>query len=64
MANELSTVARQCLSGRRIKELEMLRAEIAARSADVATRQGGFDWRMKIEDARCKLKSVYPRILS
>jgi hypothetical protein len=24
--------------------------------------QRGVDWQMKIDDARCKLKSVYPKI--
>ena len=61
--NELSAMTRQCLSGRRIGDLETLRAEIAAWSLDVNTRQRGVDWRMKIDDARRKLKSVYPKIL-
>ena len=61
--SELSALTRQCLSGRRIGDLEMLRAEIAAWSANVSTRQRGVDWRMKIGDARLKLKSVYPKIL-
>ena len=61
--NELSAMTRQCLSGRRIGDLKTLRAEIAAWSKDVNTRQRGVDWRMKIGDARRKLKSVYPKIL-
>ena len=61
--NELSAMTRQCLSGRRIGDLETLRTEIAAWSTDVNTRQRGVDWRMKIGDARRKLKSVYPRLL-
>ena len=59
--NELSAMTRQCLSGRRIGDLETLRAEIAAWSLDVSTRQRGVDWRTKIDDARRKLKSVYPK---
>lgn len=62
--DELSAMTRQCLSGRRIGDLETLRAEIAAWSADVNARQRGVDWRMKINDARRKLKSVFPKILS
>ena len=62
--NELSAMTRQCLSGRRIGDLETLRAEIAAWSADVNAHQRGVDWRMKIDDARRKLKSVYPKFLS
>ena len=39
--NELSAMTRQCLSGRRIGDLEKLQAEIAAWSKDVNTRQRG-----------------------
>ena len=60
--NELSAMTRQCLSGRRIGDIETLRDEIAAWSVDVNTRQRGVDWRLKVKDARCKLKSVYPKI--
>ena len=61
--NELSAMTRQCLSGRRIGDLETLRAEIAAWSEDLNTRQRGVDWRMKVDDARRQLKSIYPKIL-
>ena len=60
--SELSAMTRQCLRGRRIADLATLRAEIAAWSADVNSRQRGVDWQMKIDDARCKLKTVYPNI--
>jgi len=43
-------------------ELAILQREIAAWSADVNNTQRGVDWRMKIDDARYKLKSVYPKI--
>ena len=59
-----SAMTRQCLSGRRIGDLETLQTEIASWSKDVNTRQRGFDWRMKIGDARRKLKSIYPKTLS
>jgi hypothetical protein len=29
---------------------------------DVNSAQRGVDWQMKIDDARCKLASVYPKI--
>jgi len=61
--NELSSMTRQCLSGRRVGEIEELREEIDAWSVDVTDAQRGVDWQMKIDDARCKLKSVYPKIL-
>jgi hypothetical protein len=60
--NELSSMTRQCLSGRRIGDIETLQKEIAAWSTDVNNSQRGVDWQMKISDARCKLKSVYPKI--
>ena len=60
--NELSSMTRQCLAGRRIPDLETLLEEIAAWSADVNATQRGVDWQMKIDDARCKLKSIYPKI--
>jgi hypothetical protein len=62
--NELSSMTRQCLSGRRIGDIETLQKEIAAWSTDVNNSQRGVDWQMKISDARCKLKSVYPKIKS
>ena len=60
--SELSALTRQCLKGRRIGDLDTLRQEIAAWSTDVNTRQRGVDWQMQINDARYKLKSVYPKI--
>ena len=52
---------RQCLRHRRLGDLETLQAE--AWSVDVNERQRGVDWQMKVDDARCKLKSVYPKII-
>lgn len=60
--NELSSMTRQCVAGRRIGDLAILQQEIAAWSTDVNDTQRGVDWQMKIEDARCKLKSIYPKI--
>ena len=60
--NELSSMTRQCLKHRRIGDLAQLQSEIAAWSTDVNNTQRGVDWHMKIDDARCKLKSVYPSI--
>lgn len=60
--NELSSLTRQCVAGRRMGTVEMLQTEITAWSDDVNQTQRGVDWQMKIDDARCKLKSVYPKI--
>ena len=62
--NELSSMTRQCLDNRRIGDIETLQKEIAAWSSDVNNSQRGVEWQMKISDARCKLKSVYPKIKS
>jgi hypothetical protein len=60
--NELSALTRQCVGGRRIGDLPTLQEQIGAWSEDVNETQRGVDWQMKIDDARCKLKSVYPKI--
>jgi hypothetical protein len=61
--NELSSLTRQCASGRRFPDIQTLQSETAAWSADVNSTQRGVDWHMKIHDARNTLKSVYPRSL-
>ena len=61
--NELSSMTRQCVRGRRIGDLETLHAEVSAWSTDVNGTQRGVDWQMKVDNARCKLKSVYPKIM-
>jgi hypothetical protein len=60
--NELSSLTRQCLHGRRMPDLKTLRREISAWSRDANNTHRGVDWQMKIDDARCKLNSVYPKI--
>jgi hypothetical protein len=60
--NELSSLTRQCVDGRRFGDIETLREETAAWSCDVNSTQRGVDWQMKVDDARCKLISVYPKI--
>lgn len=60
--NELSSLTRQCVSGRRFGNLATLAREIAAWSCDVNSTQRGVDWQMRIDDARHKLKSIYPKI--
>jgi hypothetical protein len=60
--NELSSLTRQCVAGRRFGDSQTLRAETTAWSSDVNDTQRGVDWQMKIDDARYKLKSIYPKI--
>lgn len=57
-------MTRQCLAYRRIGDIDTLRKEISAWSEDVNQTQRGVDWQLNIDEARCKLKSVYPNSLS
>ena len=59
---ELSCLTRQCLSDRRIGELPVLQTEIAAWSDKTNSKQRGVDWQFRIENARVKLKRLYPKI--
>jgi DDE superfamily endonuclease len=59
---ELSCLTSQCLAGRRIGELDFLQSEIAAWSKKTNHKQRGVDWQFKIENARAKLKRLYPKI--
>jgi len=60
--NELSSLTRQCLKDRRLGSIEQLRAETAAWSTASNAKQRGVEWHFKIENARTKLKSLYPKI--
>jgi hypothetical protein len=59
---ELSAMTRQCLAGRRIGELAELIEEISAWSDHVNDKQRGVDWQLEIDEARTKLKRLYPKI--
>ena len=61
--NELSALTRQCLKGRRLGDIELLRAETEAWHRASNHKQRGVDWQFKINDARRKLKSLYPKII-
>ena len=60
--SELSCMTRQCLKHRRIGDIETLRNEVAAWSTAINNDQRGVDWHMTTDDARRKLKSIYPKI--
>ncbi len=55
-------MTRQCVRGRRFGDIGTLRKETSAWSCDVNRRQKGVDWQMKVDDARLKLASAYPKI--
>lgn len=60
--NELSCLTEQCLKGRRIGSLQKLSSEVAAWSEATNGKQRGVDWQFQVNDARTKLKSLYPKI--
>lgn len=60
--NELSSMTRQAVSGRRMESIEMLRAETAAWADCSNEKQRGVDWQFTIENARVKLNSLYPNL--
>jgi hypothetical protein len=60
--NELSAMTRQCVHGRRFATIEELKEETAAWHEYVNNTQRGVDWQFRIDDARTKLKSLYPKI--
>jgi len=58
---ELSALTRQCLD-RRTPNIETLRRETKAWEHRRNNQQKGVDWRFATEDARMKLKRLYPHI--
>jgi len=59
---ELSVLARQCLD-RRIAGREDLAREVAAWEAERNAAQVTIDWRFTTDDARIKLKHLYPTLV-
>lgn len=57
---ELSSLSVQCLGNQRINYLEELNEIISAWESDRNTRQKGVNWQFTTEDARIKLKRLYP----
>ena len=62
--NELSSMTRQCVHGRRFGTADFLRSETSAWSDYGNDKQRGVDWQFQVDDARVKLKSVYPKIIA
>ncbi len=60
---ELSVVSRQCLD-QRIPHKQRLQQEVAAWEAERNAKGTLVDWRFTTEDARIKLKRLYPSILT
>jgi len=58
---ELSVLTKQCLN-RRIPDIEALHTETKAWEQDRNARQKGVNWQFTTQDARIKLKRLYPQI--
>jgi len=58
--SELASLSTQCLGDLRIKSIEELNELISAWESDRNTRQIGVNWQFTTEDARLKLKRLYP----
>lgn len=59
---EISVLVRQCLGRRRIPEAEMLGTEAQAWCEERNRLGARVDWRFTTEDARTKLRRLYPSI--
>ena len=59
---ELSALGRQCIGKSRIPDLETLRNLLKPWYTDWNNKQHGIDWQFTTNDARVKLKRLYPII--
>ena len=59
---ELNAMTRQCLD-RRIEDIDILRPELAIWESERNENCKSVDWQFTAEDARIKLKSLYPKII-
>jgi hypothetical protein len=63
-ANELSSLTQHCVQDRRLGDIATLRTEASAWETQSNTKQRGVHWPCKINDARTKLQSLYPKIVN
>jgi uncharacterized coiled-coil protein SlyX len=59
--SEFSVLSRQCLD-RRISDQETMIAEIKAWCTERNEKTVVTDWQFTVDDARIKLKNLYPKI--
>ena len=59
---ELVALTTLCIETRRLPDLETVVREIKAWERNRNSNQKGIDWQFKTEDARIKLKRLYPVI--
>jgi len=55
-------MTRQSLKDQRFAEIETLRQQIQAWAKKTNDKQRGVNWEFSIDQARVKLKSIYPEI--
>jgi hypothetical protein len=60
---ELSALATECLGNRRIPDIDELNLNLAAWHVERNTKQKGVDWHFTTDQARVKLKRLYPDVL-
>jgi len=60
--NELSSMTRQCVTGRRFESIELLQQETRAWQIASNKKKRGVDWQFQVGDARMKLRSLYPKL--
>ena len=60
-ANEWRSMTRQWVTDRRVATVEELREETTAWHDHSNARHRSVDWQFKVDDARLKLKSIYPK---
>jgi len=61
--SELSVLTRQCLD-RRIADQDIVTNEAGAWSKERNARQVGVDWQFTTDNARTKLKHLYPKVMT
>jgi hypothetical protein len=59
---ELSVLTRQCIGHKRFGSIDELRSETLAWSNATNDNQKPVDWQFPVNEARIKLKSLYPKI--
>jgi hypothetical protein len=59
---EASVLRRQCLNDRRIPDRTILARELRAWERRRNRHKATVDWRFTVDDARIKLKRLYPSI--
>jgi len=60
--NELSSMTRQSVTGRRFATVKELRQELSAWHEYTNAKKRIVDWQFKVDEARVKLKSIYPKL--